>query len=431
MSARSKVARGTIYGVAYLLVEGGGAILITKLLASNFDLYVAGVFTVLTYTLALSNILITSLGPAVTRAIASSDAKSSNFSLTVKACKFLAIACLILLAVIYAVFIVWHILIDGVHTYIVSVWALYCAGHLLRLAGLYKCFEVLGRGAVGVDRLYQLSFSFIYASAAIITLFLGGTIVILAFIYLLVGVITYLLSIYFKYKFLLEEVPREFTVSKTVGSLQNRSLLIAKEAGAMLLNNVTGFFIMNGDVFVVNYLFGVKVLAEYSLYSRLAALIVAIGGLVPLMYFPLVANAWSKKLIDECRGYRLDGIKFGFIFVIVSGVASVLIYTRIVDWTFSGVRQIPEWFIYLTLLYAAISIHTVVNGMPVIATGLYFFVKLSFVNAVLVFLFSLVCGYFFGLPGVPVGAIIASIIPTLLYRQKSLEVFSKTSDMKS
>ena len=426
-NARFRVAKGTIFGLLYLLVEGGGAILLTKSLTLNFDSDIAGVFTVITYALALSNLMITSLGPAIARAVASSESDTEKLYFNLISGRNVAKYCVILLIVLYVLFAIIKFRTNINNIFFVA-WGLYCLGHLFRLIGLYKCFELLGVGQIGVDRLYQLMFSFGYTAVALFAIWVGNGITIIALIYLCFGLIFVIVIRYWGRNFFNLKTKEKSQIGGDVGifkitHVKLRTKVLAFEAGALLLNNVTGFFIMNGDVFVVQSLFGIKVVAEYSLYSRLAALIVAVGGLVSSMYFPLIANAWSKNKITECRRYRVDGIKFGILIFLVASIFAILIYRKVVVWAFSGVTQLPDWFIYLTLAYAAISIHTVVNGMPILATGKSNLVLLSLFNAICVIIFSVIGGLIFGLPGVPSGAILASILPTIIYKKKSNAIF--------
>ncbi|NKI67887.1 hypothetical protein GN109_00515 [Collimonas pratensis] len=430
MSVRRRVAKGTIYGLLYLAVEGGGAILLTKMLTLKFNREIAGVFTLIAYTLALSNLLITSLGPAISRAIASSVDDNKKLYVNIQSGKKIANYCLMTLIIGYLALIFAKEIFDKDSQGILIIWLFFSFGHLLRLFGLYKCFEILGYGKIGIDRQHQFYFSLVYVVVACLAIWFGADLLRVSIIYSVIGILSFFLAKIWnkKYvKFDSEENIKSFDISSSLEKLKsevkNRSVIMAKESGALFLNNVTGFFIMNGDVFVVKFLFGTSVLVEYSLYSRLVALIVAIGGLVPLMYFPLIANSWSKNLLQQCRNYRLDGIRFGMMFAAAASIFAVLFYGKIINWTFAGERHIPPGIIYLNLIYAVISIHTVVNGMPVIATGRELFVRLSFVNAITVMIFSLIGGSIFGILGVPLGAILASIVPTYFYRKKALDTF--------
>lgn len=433
LDAKSRVATGTVLGLLYLLVEGGGIILLTKYFSLNFKTDVAGVFTVIIYALALSNLLITSLGPAIVRAVASADSDERALRLNIISGRIVAKYCWGLLVAVYLLFAIIKNT-ENINNIFFEAWLFFSLGHLCRLIGLYFCFELVGFGKIGVDRLYQLAFSFVFTFSAICVLWMGYGIIVVSWVYFSLGMLLLFvvifwgkerLNLYSKPKNIEQCNQEKYSEAQDVALRNSRVKILGFEAAALLLNNATGFIIMNGDVFVVQFLFGVKVVAEYSLYSRLAALIVAVGGLASSMYFPLIARAWAKQDVQECRRYRLGGVNFAIFVFFTSSVFSLLIYRRIIAWTFSGDMHLPEWIIYLSLAYAAISLHTVVNGMPILATGRDNLVRISFVNAVCVIAFSIVGGSLLGLPGVPIGAILASILPTIFYKKRSYALFHK------
>lgn len=417
---RISVAKGAILGIMYLVAEGGFAIVITKLLTAKFDRDISGLFTVIIYCLSLSNILITSFGPALTRLIASAGFDGIKINSIIHSSKLVSIYCTFFLTIFYTINIFINNISEPIIK-IVMVWIIFCIGHLFRLMGLFKCYEILGYGNVGFDRFYQFIFATIFGLTAIIILIYDLDLMALSLAYFFTGFLFW----YFMY--FIKKSPSQLNLKILPLDNSNINFSYSKELFInglkLLLNNGTGYFIMNGDVFVVQFLFGDEYVAEYSMYSRLAALIVALCGLFPMMYYPLVANAWSKGDLVRCQKYRLDGIKMAFALLIASGLISIYSFVYIIEWSFPISRLVPGWFVYISVAYAAVSVFTVVNGMPILATGKNSLVSLSAINALLVVGLALLGGVMFGLYGVPLGALLGSLIPSFIYRKISISLF--------
>ena len=418
-----RIAAGAIFGLLYLAAEGGSAIVLTKLFTALSGRSTAGTYTLIAYVLALSNMLVTSLGTVISRSIALRLDSVPDLSVERWAVPRVVRVSLSILAASYLVaFIVafWFRPGQALTHEDVAAWCIFCAGHLIRLYALHYAYVALGHGDIGADRRQQFFVAAIFFACSVAVLESGGSLLSVAILYAVVSTVALGAAAIRQHN--------KFPAPQWEGKLDRttqRNVFKAMALGsiAILFNNIAGFFIMNGDVFVVQFLFGHQLVAEYSLYSRLAALLVAVGSLVPLMYFPAIAAAWGKGDLEQCRHYRRNGLQLGLAVAAAGGIASLIAYPPVVDWVFPGSRTLPFQILPLILVYAALSIHTVANGMPVIATGRHNFVQLSAVNAIANLMAAGILGKLFGPIGIPVGFIAASLIPSFLYRRISLKTF--------
>jgi O-antigen/teichoic acid export membrane protein len=430
MYPRKMIGIGVIFGVLYLLFEGGGALILTKLLVQSATRTEAGVFTLITYTLALSNLLITSLGPAITRSISQAIGSAECSDEQVRASRATVFLSLILMSAIFIGIVSFHryILKDDLAT--IQIWGIFLTGHLLRLYGFSQCYILLGYGKIGADRFYQCLFSLCYLLLACLLFHTYKTLNSISTAYLLVGLFcastSWIVTRLFHKKISLKIKPKKRAFSDNAMISNIRQLVF--EGGALILNNAIGFVLVNGDVFIVQYLFGKEILAEYALYSRLCALIIATAGLIPQMYFPLVSKSWAQNDLLACLRYRKDGLLYSLGFAFIGSTLSILIYGWVIKWVFAMTTQISSNILYLVSIYALLLVHTAANGLPVIATGKTAFIKLSLYNACLCLLLGWGGGMLFGVLGVLGGFIVGSLLPNWIYRRTVLKLFTAPQD---
>jgi hypothetical protein len=94
---------------------------------------------------------------------------------------------------------------------------------------------------------------------------------------------------------------------------------------------------------------------------------------------------------------------------------------------------IPLWFgpgAYLgasvlgaQLLFVLISVHTIAQATPALATGKTQFVDLAIINALCAVGASWLMGIEFGLPGVAAGNALGTIVPSILHGLRARRVF--------
>lgn len=411
--SRKKISFGFVLGSLNLFIDGLVGLATLPILLRYLDKEKAGLWILITSFGALISLSQAGLGPVVVRMAAelraAEDCTRSKHFFNLVRTSYLFVM-LIVLGVSAGIYFLYlnNILSAKGHAFEgLLVWTMYSLGYAIKMFATKNLHIVNGYGELGWDKLLYICSTLFLFVGYYCVLWSHFDLIGLGFVSLCVSILFWVGSFLLVKRFVQSDVELDFSCINKVELID-----MFKQSSKMLILNLSGFFVMNLDIFIIERMIGLKVLPLYSALVKIVTIIISISLLIQQMTYPYVALSWSKQQYDECKKLYRSGIIYS---LGVGFLMSCIFF-------FAAPYFVPLWLgkgLYLgggifglQLLFALIYIHHCAHANPVLATGGRTFISTAIINAILAVPLSITGGYFFGIKGILIGNIIATIVPS-------------------
>lgn len=425
--SKKKVSFGVIAGGLSLAVDSLSGLIIFPLLLKYCTKEIAGLWLFYTSFSVIINLGQAGLAPVVMRKAA--EAKNSEDSQAILSFKGLidrgyqivTLVVTTICALLYFLYIYFVVKEDS-NLFIQGTiaWVLFSLGNIVQMYFIKNLHIINGFGEVGWDKLLNIIISILRLSGYFVVLKIGQDLVGLSIVYFGATVVFAIGSLILLKKFLpmLRRGHQSRPRRKEVVSL-------FKVGGQVLILNVVGILVMKKDVYIIERFLGLDTIPLYSSLGRVQSMIYAVSMLVPQMLFPFIAESYTKK--DFNRSYRLywRGIKLSIFGAIGVSLILLLLANKLIPLWLGDGNYLGDSIFGLILLFGLINIHHNAHSTAVISTGANYFMWPAVANAILVIPFSILGMQLGGIPGMLIGNILATIIPSIYVVNFSINFFSK------
>lgn len=271
-----------------------------------------------------------------------------------------------------------------------------------------KNFHILnGFGEVGLDKMMLIVSALINLVGFYLVLKLGFGFVSLGMVYLSSSAVFAISSV-----FLVKAYTRKFIDFKFIYEI-NSIKKIASESVKILVLNLCSFIVLQSNFFIIERLFGLKVLPYYSGLYRVIGLIMAVAAVVSSLFFPFISQAENEGKLQMVRKLFYNNIILSNGLGIFLGITVFLLAPWLIPLWLGENGYLGAGVFGPMIILALIYINHTATANAIIAIGANHFVKPAILNAVLSIPLALFFGYHFGISGVILGNILATIIPSI------------------
>jgi O-antigen/teichoic acid export membrane protein len=196
----------------------------------------------------------------------------------------------------------------------------------------------------------------------------------------------------------------------TVPYAETKALFL--NGGKILILNLVGILVLNKDIYLIERFQGLTILPLFGALSRIQSLIMAVSLMIPQMIFPFVAQSFAVQDYKKTFNLYWTGV--------ILAVASALVLSIIIFSTANLV--VPLWLgkgnylgnsvLFLLLAFGLLVIHHNAHASAILATGANYFMWPAIINAILSLPFSIIGIKYFGIEGMIMGNILATILPS-------------------
>lgn len=424
--SQKRISKGMILGLAYLLAEGISQIMLVPLITHAYGPEKAGLWFLINNFLVLIQIGQAGLGPAAIRGLASVAHQpirifNEEYSKVTSAYR-LALA-LFLLMLFAVTFYIEEAAAGQPHW--TTLWCSFAAGLAARMYAWKWLNAVNALGNVGLDKLVMVLGVFFSTTAYLALIVHNQPIAMLGAAYGTLGLIHLILCKYLYKSVIKHHSKAIFTTNLTVSPRATRPsrhyLVIALP---FVILNISGFFVMNFDVIVAERLFGTAIVARYFILTKLGLLLLSVSTLYQQMSYPFIAAAWSQKNFTAASQLYRKGLTVSLTVAISGSITMLLAAPYVVPlWLGPNTYLGPSVFA-AQLLFVIVSTHTIAHALPALATSQVSFVDLAVISAVAAVPMTYGLGLWIGLPGIGLGGMLATIIPSYIHAKRSRRVFN-------
>jgi O-antigen/teichoic acid export membrane protein len=407
-----QISFGFIFYNLHIFIEGISGLLLYPILIDNLDINLAGLWVFFLSFSPIISLAQAGLGTVVTRVstLYTKDKTSFNFLHHLKYSYLLVVLFIpIICSIIYFFYIrgklfELNILEDGS-----LAWLMISVSFCFRMY-FVKNFHVLnGFGIVGWDKITN-------AFITVINLIGIYFVVVnnLSFYYL--GVVYFSSAIIYS---LISSQVLNYTKIKKLFSLISKQInkkeiyKIFSESGKILVLNITAFIVLQLNLFVAEYFFGLKIFTYYSGLVKLNALVIALASTVSSILFPFISMAFNNKDIFKVKKLFKQNVLFSFSLAFISYLFLILVADYAIPiWLGEGGYLGNSIFIPLCMM-GLLYINHVAHANSVIALGANTFIVPAILNAIFSTLFSILGAKYFGILGMVYGSILGLILPSI------------------
>lgn len=411
--SKKKITIGVTLGGLSLFVDGISGLLLFPMLLHFLTKELAGLWILFLSFSNLINLAQAGMGPVVTRMTAETKGEENPkekliylYNLVNRSYQYVTLGVVALTFIIYIGYLHWVLRSSSNFNDSLLAWIFLSLGYAIRMYALKNLHLVNGLGELGWDKLLQIFTSLLCIIGYFVVLSAGYRLTALGLIFFLSAVVYLQGSKIILNRFLKLDV-------QCVKCIQNKDIfLLMKNSASLLMANVSGFLVMSIDVFVVERFFGLDIVPLYSALSKIVSLIIAIALLVQQMTYPYIAINWAQKNFTKCKDLYKKGIYISTgVGLIMSLIAVCLAPYIIPIWLGKGNYLGPSVFGW-QLMFAVFYIHLCSHANPVIATGAPAFIGAALTNSVLALPFAIILSKIIGLPGVSIGILLATLLPS-------------------
>lgn len=421
------ISFGVLLGILSLVAEGMSQLLITSKLLKAFTPAEVGFWFLVTNFIVLIQIGQGGLSPVGVRRLSQALPKGfaawriESYTLG----KAYLWACTMLTIVVVAIgFYISSVAAKSGIVKWQTLWFFFSFGLLCRTYALRWVNAINSTGMVGIDKIVLIAGIFLNICGYWTISSLHLSITYLGVVYGAVGVL-YMLSIYAVYRRYgmaranLLNFSREGADQEEPGYEAFTVGQYAQHSSNFLILNVAGLFVLNLDVLMVGTLFGTSKVPYFSILAKLGFLVLAVSTLFQQMAFPFVSRAWGNKDFAAVRSLYFKGLGLSMSVAVIGSLILLIAAPTLIPLWLGPNSYLGTAVFGSQLLFVIISVHTISQATPVLATGTRQFADLAIVSAILAVAFSWVFAKIFGLVGVPLGNAVGTIVPSMFYGLRS------------
>lgn len=425
--SKRKISFGVLIGGISLAIDSISALIIYPLLLKFCTQEIAGLWIFYTSFTIIISLGQAGLAPVIMRRAAEakitgvSNEMAEFLSLVRKSYKIVTAIVFLICILLYFGYIHW-VLIKNPEIYSrgLAAWILFMAGNTLRMYYIKNLHVINGLGEVGWDKVSQIVVSIFTVLGYFLVLRMGGDLVGLSLIFFLASIFYSGGSVILLNKF----VPNtSWHLKVKVPNSQTKALFL--NGGKILVLNIVGILVLNKDIYLVERFQGLAILPLFSALNRIQTLIMAVSLMIPQMIFPFVAQSFA--LSDYKKTFQLYWI--GVILSVATALfLSVIIYSTaglvIPLWLGEG-NYLGDTVLLLLLIFGLLVIHHNSHASAILATGANYFIWPAIINALMSVPFAIIGIKYWGLSGMIIGNIVATVIPSAYVVAYSIRYFNK------
>jgi O-antigen/teichoic acid export membrane protein len=421
------ISFGMLLGIISLVAEALSQLLITSKLLKSFTPAEVGFWFLVTNFIVLIQIGQGGLSPVGVRRL--SQALPKGFaawqSETHSLGKAYLYACSMLTILVVAIgFYVSSVAAKSGILEWQTLWLFFSLGLLCRTYALRWVNAINSTGMVGIDKIVLIAGIFLNVCGYWTVSSLRLSITYLGVVYGAVGVL-YMLSIYAVYRrygIARANLPIFSPEGSDRQQASHEPLTIgqyAQQSSSFLILNISGFFVLNLDVLMVGTLFGTSVVPYFSILVKLGFLVLAVSTLFQQMAFPFVSRAWGNKDFVTVRALYFRGLALSMGAATLGSLILLMSAPTLIPLWLGHNSYLGTTIFGSQLLFVIVSVHTISQATPVLATGTRQFTDLAILSSILAVVCSWVFAKTFGLVGIPLGNAVGTIIPSVLHGLRS------------
>ena len=412
--SKKKISFGVLIGGLSLAIDSLSGLIIYPLLLKYCTKEVAGLWIFYTSFTVVISLGQAGLAPIVMRKAAEAkvSGKKDDFAnfllLILKSYKIVTALVFLICIVLYFSYIHW-VLVKNPELFFAGIvaWIFFVAGNSLRMYFVKNIHIINGLGEVGWDKLVQIGVSIFTIIGYFLVLSLGGSLIGLSAVFLIASVIYG-----FGSKFLLIKFIPIDLISIKGKVLRSDLYSLFSTGGKILILNMVSIIVMNKDIYLVERFIGLSILPLFSALNRIQSMIMAISMMIPSMIFPFISQSYAQQ--DFKKSYKLywQGVIFSMLVAILMSLMLLLFANKLIPLWLGEGNYLGNGIFGLLILFALLSIHHNAHASAIISTGANYFMWPAIINALLSIPFSIIGIKYFGIEGMIIGNVIATVIPS-------------------
>ena len=412
--SKKKISVGVLIGGLSLAIDSLSGLIIYPLLLKYCTKEVAGLWIFYTSFTVVISLGQAGLAPIVMRKAAEAkvSGKKDDFAnfllLILKSYKIVTALVFLICIVLYFSYIHW-VLVKNPELFFAGIvaWIFFVAGNSLRMYFVKNIHIINGLGEVGWDKLVQIGVSIFTIIGYFLVLSLGGSLIGLSAVFLIASVIYG-----FGSKFLLIKFIPIDLISIKGKVLRSDLYSLFSTGGKILILNMVSIIVMNKDIYLVERFIGLSILPLFSALNRIQSMIMAISMMIPSMIFPFISQSYAQQ--DFKKSYKLywQGVIFSMLVAILMSLMLLLFANKLIPLWLGEGNYLGNGIFGLLILFALLSIHHNAHASAIISTGANYFMWPAIINALLSIPFSIIGIKYFGIEGMIIGNVIATVIPS-------------------
>jgi O-antigen/teichoic acid export membrane protein len=425
--SNKKISFGVVVGGASLAVDSLSGLIIFPLLLNFCTKEIAGLWLFYTSFAVILGLGQAGLAPVVMRKASEvfnvgSDKEIANFKALIRKGYWVITIIVIAISVILYFSYIYWVLIDHPDILIEGTvaWAFFSLGNILRMHFIKNIHLINGIGEVGWDKLLNIVLSIIRLGGYFLILKLGGELVGLSFIYFVVTVLYGIGSLFLLNKF----IPKNLLFSLGVSS---RAELISlfKLSGKVLILNLVGIIVMKKDIYIVQAFMGLDIIPSFVALSRIQSLIYSVSVLIPQMIFPFISKNYYSKNYNKVFKLYFKSVVLALVAALILSIVLLATGNWVIPLWLGKGNYLGNTIFGLILIFGLIVIHHNAHASAIISTGANYFTWPAIINAILSIPFSIIGMKYYGIEGLLIGNIIATILPSIYVVNFSVRFFRR------
>jgi O-antigen/teichoic acid export membrane protein len=425
--SKKKISIGVFLGGLSIAASSLSGLIIYPLLLKNLSKEVAGLWFLYTSLTIIISLGQAGLAPIVMRRAAAAITDGRNtvladfYALIIRSYFIVSIIVLIICILLYSLYVHW-VLIESPALFVdgLVAWVFFVAGNLVNINCSKNFYIINGFGEVGWDKLSQILVTVITITGYFVALYLGFGLKGLSVIFFIASLFNALSS-----KVMLSIfVPRSMLSEKGVTTI-NHIKNMFKDGGEILVLNLVAILVINKDVFLVERFYGLSELTMFSALSRIQGIVISVSLLIPQMIFPFLSKSFVTGNYLHAMKMYLQGVLFSMaVGLLLSIIVYFLAEILIPLWLGRG-NYLGNQIFFLLLLMGLLSINHSAHASAVISTGEKSFIWPAIINALLSVPFAIIGINYFGIEGMIIGNLLATLIPSIYVVNYSIRYFRR------
>lgn len=424
--SKKKISFGLVIGGISIAASSLSGLIIYPLLLNTMSKEMVGLWFFYTSLSIVINLGQTGLAPIVMRRAAAAIINVNNevlsdfYKLIKNSYIIISLIVFLLCLILYFSYVHWVLLEnnaffnDGL-----IAWLFFVAGNLITIYYSKNFYIINGFGEVGWDKLNHILITIITILGYFIAIKLGLGLIGLSFVFFIASIFYAIAS----KKLLAKFAPIEMFVK--IGIATKKQIIdIFKEGGQILILNLVYIIVINKDIFLVERFMGLSAVPAFSALSRVQAIIITVSLLLPQMMFPYISRNFAKKNFVQLKKLYWQGVIYSISIAFLLSVG-ILLFADIVFplWLGEG-NYLGNKILLLLLLLAFVIIHYNAHASAVIATSKNNFIWAAIINGLLSVPMAVIGINYYGIEGMIVGNIIATLLPSIYVINYSIKYFN-------
>jgi len=432
LKLKRKISFGVFFGSIALIVSALSGLIIYPLLIKSGSKEIAGLWFFFTSFSVIISLAEAGLAPIVMRRAANSKVDGTPqvladyYMLIKKSFRIVTMMVVLICLTIYFSYVHWVLLENPKIFYQgLIAWCFFTGANILTVSNVRNFYMMNGFGEVGWDKVTQIIISLFTVVGYFISLKFGFGLIGLSVVFFLSAILYTVTSTYLLKKFAPPEI---FLIEGVV--TRNDIIEIFKEGGQVLILSMISILVINKDIFLVERFSGLTVLPLFSALNRIQGIISAVSFLIPQMILPFIAQSYAQQ--DFKKTYKL----YWQLVVLAMVVALIICIISF----FSAATLIPLWIgkgnylgnsiFGLMLLFSLLVIHHNAHSSAIISIGANYFMWPAIINALLSVPLSIIGIKYYGIEGMLIGNIIATIFPSVYVVYYSVNYINKLKKLQ-